>query len=188
MMGMAVAGRQVLPVVLLGASMACASSAGPSAATVAASVEASAPGCRVARESRISLGWLKLAAIRTLMGLAEEDDDEAMEMLRNISRVEVATYRIATPALCAGSAAFGEVDRHLTTDGWWPMVRERGGPESAMVFAHGDCSSDLDGLYVVSFDGDELEVVRLEGRIERLMAEAISEEPGSASRLVEPAR
>lgn len=188
MTGVTVAGRPLLLVVLLGASVACASSAGPSTATVAASLEASAPGCRVARESRISLGRLKLATLRTLMRLAEEDDDEAMEMLRNISRVEVATYRIATPARCAGSAALVEVDRQLAARGWWPMVREREDAEAAVVFAHGDRSSDLDGLYVVSFDRDELEVVRLEGRIERLMAEAISEEPGSASRLVDSAR
>jgi len=34
----------------------------------------------------------------------------------------------------------------------------------------------LDGLFVVTIDGGELEVVRVEGRIGRLMAEALAED------------
>ncbi len=68
--------------------------------------------------------------------------------------------------------------------GAWPMVVERDGLDSSWVFGHGEKGSDLDGLLVVEFGGNELEIVRLDGAIDRLMAEAVAEEPGEVVRLV----
>ena len=98
----------------------------------------------------------------------------------------MATYRADGRVSCAAHGALDRVDRELAAGGWWPMVTEREDEDIVRVFAHGDGGGELDGLYVIEFDGAELEVVRLEGRIERLMAEAVSEDPGSASRLLAP--
>ena len=175
---------------ILPAAAACASSLGPSAATVAASLQASQPGCRLERESRVSLGGLKLAAVKTLVRVAGDAEDAA-EMLRHITRVEVATYRTAVPGACGDLASLLEIERELTDRGWWTMVTERGDTGGTRVFAHGDRAGgdgDLDGLYVVDLDGGELEVVRLEGRIEQIMAAAVADEPETAARLIEPRR
>ncbi len=67
--------------------------------------------------------------------------------------------------------------------GAWPMVVERDGFDSSWVFGHGDKGGEVDGLLVVEFRGDELEIVRLDGSIDRLMAEAIAEEHSAAGRL-----
>lgn len=179
------AAASLLPAVVLVVQAACASSIGPSAADVAASIETSAPGCRVSQESRISLAGLKLAVVKMLAGMSGEAE-EATAILDHISRVEVATYRADGRVSCAAHGALDRVDRELSAGGWWPMVTEREDADIVRVFAHGDGRGGLDGLYVIDFDGDELEVVRLEGRIERLMAEAVSEDPGSASRVLEP--
>lgn len=177
----------LLPALAVVVQAACASSIGPSASAVAASIEASAPGCRVSQESRISLAGLKLAIVKSLAKMSGEAV-EAGAILDQISRVEVATYRADGRVSCAADGALDRVDRELSAGGWWPMVTERGDAELVRVFAHGDGGGELDGLYVIDFDGEELEVVRLEGRIERLMAEAVSEDPGSASVLLAPAR
>jgi hypothetical protein len=175
----------LLPALVIVVQAACASSIGPSAAAVAASIETSAPGCRVSQESRISLAGLKLAVVKMLAGMSGEAE-EATAILDHISRVEVATYRADGRVSCAAHGALDRVDRELSAGGWWPMVTERGDADMVRVFAHGDGGGDLDGLYVIEFDGNELEVVRLEGRIERLVAEAVSEDPGSASRVLAP--
>ena len=181
------AAASVLSALVVVVQAACASSIGPSAAAVAASIETSAPGCRVSQESRISLAGLKLAVVKMLAGLSGEAE-EATAILDQISRVEVATYRADGWVSCTAHGALDRVDRELSAGGWWPMVAERGDADMVRVFAHGDGGGDLDGVYVIEFDGDELEIVRLEGRIERLMAEAVGEDPGSTSRFFEPAR
>jgi hypothetical protein len=169
----------------------CASSSGPNAATVAASLEASQPGCRLDRDSRVSLAGLKLAAVKTLVRLAGDAEDAA-EILHHITRVEVATYRVSDPNACGDLTSLFEIERELTDRGWWPMVTERGDVGGTRVFAHGDrtgdCDGDLDGLYVIDLDGDELEIVRLEGQIEHMLAVAVADEPETAARLIEPRR
>lgn len=177
----------LLPALVVVVQAACASSVGPSASAVAASIETSAPGCRVSQESRISLAGLKLAIVKSLAKMSGEAE-EAGAILDQISRVEVATYRADGRVSCAAHGALDRVDRELSAGGWWPMVAQREDTELVRVFAHDDGDGELDGLYVIEFDGDALEVVRLEGRIERLMAEAVSEDPGSASVLLAPAR
>lgn len=177
------AAASMLPALVLVVQAACASSIGPSAAAVAASIETSAPGCRVSQESRISLAGIKLAVVKMLAGMSGEAE-EAGAILDHISRVEVATYRAYGRVSCAAHGALDRVDRELSAGGWRPLVAEREDAEAVRVFAHGD--GELDGLYVIGFDGAELEVVRLEGRIERLMADAVSQDPGSAARWLEP--
>jgi hypothetical protein len=68
------------------------------------------------------------------------------------------------------------------------MVVERSGAGGSWVFARGDAEGELAGLYVIDLDGGALELVRLEGRIDRLLADAIRVDPGSAAHLVEDAR
>ena len=47
-----------------------------------------------------------------------------------------------------------------------------------------DESGSIDGLYVVTFGGRELEIVRLEGRIDEFLAETIAETPATAAEIV----
>jgi hypothetical protein len=167
-------------------TVGCATSRSPNAAAVAWSLEAAQPGCGLIRESRFALSGLGLAAVRTLVRLAG-DDDEATEVLRHLSRVEVATYRVESGATCAGVDSLGGVAQELTRGGWWPMAVERCSSGASWVFARGGSNGALNGLYVIERDGDELEVVRLEGRIDRVIAEAVRDEPNVLSQDIIPA-
>jgi len=51
------------------------------------------------------------------------------------------------------------------------------GFSAALSRAWTKCRISLDGLFVVTIDGGELEVVRVEGRIDRLIADAVAEDP-----------
>lgn len=181
----AVSALTILSLVLVGA-LGCASSRGPDSAHVRATLERAQPGCELERTERIRLGGLKLAAVKFLVRIS--DDEESADTLSNLRRVEVASYRAVTPPGCAGIGSLGNLGPELVNLGWWPMVSERDGSESSWVFAHGDAEGDLDGLFVVTMDAGELEVVRLEGRIDRILADAVAEEPDRAGLLVDPAR
>lgn len=170
---------------LVGA-LGCASSRDPDSAQVQAAFERADPECELERTERISLGGLKLAAVKLLVRIS--DDEDSADMISNLRRVEVASYRVVTPPGCAGVGSLGDLGLQLVDLGWWPMVSERDGSESSWVFAHGDAEGDLDGLFVVTMGAGELEVVRLEGAIDRILADAVAEEPDRVAMLVDAAR
>jgi len=184
-------GRRALAAVLFAACAAaggCASSTAPRTAAVAASLEAANPGCGLSREEGLSLSRLELSALRVLLRLAGEEEGEAAGILGNLERVEVASYRLDGGAACAVEPSIGAVGAELARAGWRPMVVERGDMGGSWVFALGDAEGELAGLYVIDLDGGALELVRLEGRIDRLLAEAVRDDPATAARLVEGAR
>ena len=154
----------------------------PGAARVETAIEAANPACSLERESRVSLGRVKMAVVKALVRLSGET--EGADLLPHIQRVEATTYRVVTPPDCADLSWMEVVGGEMATQGWWPMVVERDGLNSSWVFGHGEKGSELDGLLVVEFGGNELEIVRLDGAIDRLMAEAVAEEPGEVVRLV----
>jgi hypothetical protein len=163
-------------------SAGCTSSAGPNAAKIATAIERASADCRLERESRIALSGIKMSAVKTLVKLSGETD--AMQLLESMKRIEVATYRVPPESGCGDgirAAPFGDT---LAGSGWWPMVTERDGADSSWVYAHGDREGDLDGLFVVELDGTEIEVVRLEGHIDRIMAEALKTDSGAAGAFV----
>jgi hypothetical protein len=166
----------------------CASSTAPRAAAVAAALEAADPGCDLSREEGLSLSRLELSALRALLRLAGDEEGEAAGILGSLERVEVASYRLDGGAACAAEPPIAAVAAELDRAGWWPMVVERDGVGGSWVFARGDAGGELAGLYVIALDGGALEVVRLEGRIDRLLAEAVRDDPATAARLVEGTR
>jgi hypothetical protein len=155
---------------------------GPGASQVAAAIENTSTGCRLERESRLTLGGLKMSAVKALVKVSGEV--EGAEILRSIDRVEIATYRVPSGHSCGEISRTTSFDSELAARGWWRMVTERDGTDASWVYAHGDREGELDGLFVVELDGRELEVVRLEGRIDRVMAEAVRTDSGAAGDFV----
>lgn len=172
---------RLLLVLAVATAAGCTSMASPGAANVRDSIVAANPGCHLERESRVSLGGLKLAIVKSLARLSGEP--EAARVLPHIRRVEVETYNILVPTLCNETSWMEVLGETMTERGWWAMVIEREDAESSWAFAHGDETGDLDGLLVVEFGGDELEVVRVDGRLDRLFAEALVENAGETGRM-----
>ncbi len=161
----------------------CAATAPPLTADVRTAIEKRNPGCRLERDSRVSLAGLKLALVKGLARASGES--EGAEILSAIRRVEVETYRVATPSSCADASWMEGLAEGMVPLGWWPMAVERDGPDATWVFAHGGGEGDLDGLFVIDLGRAELEVVRLDGRIDRVMAEAVAEHPEEARLFLE---
>lgn len=159
----------------------CASSS-PPASRVTHSITAVNQGCRLDREEHVSLGRIALSLLKPVVRLAGESD--AAATLSMIDRVEVATYRLQTPGSCSGDGWVDDFGAEMSDAGWRRMMMERDGDESSWVFARGGENGELQGLYVIAVDRHELEVVRIEGRIDRLMAEAMADEPFAAGELI----
>ena len=172
--------RRVLSFVpLLIAVMAAAGCAtARTSSQVADNFAASAPGCALERESRLVLGRASMALVRGLAGLAGDDlDEETREILRGVRRVEVVTYRVApecdfrdTPALPS----------RLTDQGWRAVVfTAEGAGESSWVLTRQSPDGTTSGMLVIVLDHHELEVVRLDGDIDRVLIAATADDPAT---------
>jgi hypothetical protein len=159
-------------------SWGCASASSPPAAHVSFAIESANADCRLDREEHLSLGRFKLSLLKPLVRLAGEH--EAAAIVADIDRVEVASYRVRSSGTCNSDAWASVFWDDMAREGWWPMVVERDDDGSSWVFARGDEGSDLEGLYVVAMGVQELEVVRIEGRLDRMMARAMADEPFAA--------
>ena len=164
----------------------CSSLSGPGAAEVASAFEQTSPDCRLDRESRIALGGLKMSAVKALVKLSGEDD--AAELLGSMRRVEVTTYRVSGFDSCGEIFGGTFVGEGLATEGWRPIVRERGRSGRTWVFERESSGGEIDALFVVALDSEELEVLRLEGEIDKLMVEAMKADTASVEQFVEFAR
>jgi hypothetical protein len=175
----ALAGALLVSLVLIGG---CAHGGGPRAAYIADVIEADLTHCHLDRESRIALGGISMFAVKALVELAG-DSDEA-QILADVKRVEQATYRVVDSESCPDLTQRAGFETELAQAGWQLVVTERDDREASWVFVREHEDGSVSGLYVVTLDPYELEVVRLEGRIDKILAEAIKEEPEKASEMV----
>jgi hypothetical protein len=178
--------RKLAALIMLAASAGCATAS--TSRTVAQSVESATPGCRLERDSTLVLGPASLTLVRALSGVAGDDlDEDTREMLRSVRRIEICTYR-ATPR-CGLAGMPPLLARQLAADGWHAVVAtvDDEGELSWILTRSGDGGA-ISGLLVIAFDHDELEVVRLDGEIDRLLVAAVEEDPESVRELVDRER
>jgi len=176
----------VLVALAAAAALSGCASAGtsPSASHVARAVEVSAPGCRLELEEHLRLGRFTLALARAALRIAGEDDGDAAAILSEIHRVEIATYRVHPGTATGLPRSLGELDRVLSVEGMQRVIRTSDSDERSWVLTREDDHGELSELMVVSLDQGELDVVRLQGRIDRLLAKAMEQDPDAAAAIL----
>ena len=147
---------------------------------VTQSFEHELEGVHLERESHFRLGRLSMAVARGIVSMVPDVDDEARAMVSHIRSVEIATYRVRGGHDLDATPRIPGVEARLSRDGWVPMVRERGNREGTWVFIRTDKKDRLQGIFVVDYDGRELEIVKVHGRLDRVLAEALADDPDSA--------
>jgi len=174
--------RTVLPVVLLSSLLAgCAGS--PSVEQVRWELQRRFPEARFEPEEHIHLGRLTLGLIRGIVRMVP-GEVEGREILNEIQRIDVASYRVsALPDLdrIQGQTRFED---QLARDGWTMAVRTRENDSRTWLFTRADADGGMRNLFVVTLEADELTLVRIDGRLDRALAEAIALEPKKAVRKI----
>lgn len=156
----------------------------PSTDQVTMEIERWVPGARFEREGHVRLGRIKLGLVKGLLRMADDDDkEEAGAFLREVDRVEVATYRVRhlpdTTGLRRKAPAF---ERQLAQAGWNLTIKAQEDNSPSWLFTRSDGRGGLKNLLVVDLDDTELTVVRMDGRLDRAFAEAVAERPKDAVR------
>ena len=148
----------------------------PSAADVRWELERQIPGLRLERESRVRLGRLTMALARKVIRLTTEDDDSDLKIIGHVRRVDVANYKVVD--LPDETLAWpADLRRWLEGDGWQTIVRLREDDGQTWVLYREGEDGSIRRLYVVTLDPSELTVIDLEGRLDRMIAEALADDP-----------
>lgn len=176
--------RSILFLAFLSLSSLFAGCAGtPSVEQVRGEIQRWFPEARFEREEHVHLGRISLGLLRGLVRMVP-GKVEGQELMSQVRSIEVATYRVRhLPDLdrIQGETRFGD---HLARDGWSVAVRTREADSRSWVFVRSDQAGALRNLFVVDLEDDELTLVRVDGRLDRALAEAIAERPREAVRKV----
>jgi hypothetical protein len=145
----------------------------PDLAMVRKDIERQLPGVSFDKEIELSLGPVSLAFARLVTRMSPEAED-ASSYLRDVSRIELAVYNTEDMPP-ANQVTMPERLKKMTEgEGWEVAVKVRNDDELAWVLYRVEDES-IEELYVVVVTEDELVMVKAEGKLERLVARALTE-------------
>ncbi|MFP5287647.1 MAG: DUF4252 domain-containing protein [Thermoanaerobaculia bacterium] len=154
----------------------------PTADSVRWEIQQRVPEARFETEEHIRLGRLTLGLLKGLLHLVPEAN-EGTAIVREIDRLEVATYRVHGLPDLDRLPSRTRFEEELSRSGWAMTVKAKDGDSRSWLFTRSNDEGAIRNLLVVDLNGDELSVVRLDGRLDRAFAEAIAERPREAARI-----
>jgi Domain of unknown function (DUF4252) len=159
------------------ASAGCQGGEPPAADTVRFYLERSIPGSEFRRDSHVRLGRFTLGLVRGVMRLVGEEDRETRVALANIRSVDIASYEVLSLPAVPALALPPRMERQMAADGWYPMVRTREEDAHTWIFVRETEAGTVSNLYIVELDAVELTIVDLAGRLDRVVAEMVADDP-----------
>lgn len=169
--------RMLTPIVIMvllavvGVSSGCLWA--PDLAMVRRDIERQLPGVSFDKEVELTLGPISLLFARMVTRMVP-DAREAGGYLRDISRIELAVYNAEHMPPAQTVTMPEKLQKMQESEGWELAVRVRDDDELAWVLYRLD-DETVRELYVVVLSDDELVLVKAKGKLERLVARALSE-------------
>ncbi len=151
--------------------------AAPSAESVRLHLERSLPGAEFRRESHVRLGRFTLGLAKGVMRLVAYDDRETRRALSQIHSIDVASYEVVSLPTAGKITLPPRFERRLAAQGWHPMVKTREEDSQSWIFVREIESGAISNLYIVELDSVELTVIDLVGRLDRVMAQLVADDP-----------
>jgi hypothetical protein len=127
------------------------------------------------RDEHIKLGRFSLSMVRTLVRIAGEDfDEDELDILKSLRRVEVSTYSIEPPLAQDQKFPSARVEKSLTERGWSRVITTHEDGDEVMLLTRSDHNGKIKGIFVLSADRYEVELVQIEGPLDEAFAKAIA--------------
>ena len=134
------------------------------------------PGSEFENEVRLSLGPLSLGLARFVTRFIPEnyvpEAGEAHEYLEEVRRVQVAMYRTRTLPPLDTVRMPARLKQIMLEQNWQVTVKRQKADELAWVLTREEAGVVRD-IYVVLLDRQQLVIVRVEGRMDQLLAKAM---------------
>lgn len=157
----------------------CATS--PTVNQVRWEIERRFPDARFVREDHVRLGRLSMGLVRGIVRMVP-GRMEGQGIITQVHRIEVETYRVSSLPDLDALDAENRFEERLARAGWSLTVRSRDADERVWMFTRANSRGSLRNLFVVNLEGDELSLVRIDGRLDRVFAEAVALHPRDAIR------
>lgn len=161
----------VLLVAIAGISAGCMWA--PDLAMVRKDLERQLPGVSFDKEIELTLGPVSLAFARLMTGVSTDTRDFG-GYLKDVSRIELAVYKTEDMPPTRTLIMPARLQKMQESEGWEMAVRMRDDDELCWVLYRLDNDS-VKELYVVIMNDKELVLVKAEGKLERLVARALSD-------------
>jgi hypothetical protein len=140
-------------------------------------IERNVPGARFEREEHFHLGRIAMGLLRTVARMTPADP-ESIRPLRQVRSVEVGVYRVESlPDLDRASQAFANFEERLSDHGWSLMLRDRQADSRTWMLVRSHPDGWLSNLFIVTLEPEEMTLVRVDGRLDQLFAEAAAKDP-----------
>lgn len=149
----------------------------PSAESVRLHLERSVPGAEFRRESHIHLGRFTLGLAKGVMRLVAYEDRETRRAMSQIRSIDVASYQVVSWPATDKITMPPRFERRLAQEGWYPMVKTREEDSQSWIFVREAETGAITNLYIIELDEAELTVIDLVGRLDRVMAQFVADDP-----------
>ncbi len=102
------------------------------------------------------------------------DDDNAHEIIRNLSKVQIGVYKYTEPvSRQAAIEIIKKIDDRLQDNGWNYVVKSYDKREVSSVYTKCGDDNKLREMFVVNLNDDELVIVDIKGKLERILTSVI---------------
>jgi len=149
----------------------------PSAEAVRVHLERSVPGAEFRRESHVHLGRFTLGLAKGVMRVVAFEDRQTRRALSQIRSIDVASYEVVSMPATEDITLPPRFERRLADQGWYPMVKTREEDSQSWIFVRELEAGAISNLYIVELDEAELTVIDLQGRLDRVVAQMVADDP-----------
>jgi hypothetical protein len=121
------------------------------------------------KDIEFSVGKITISMAKMFVRLSDEDDN-AEEILENISSAEIGVYKVKTDA---PKKNYMQVIRTMEKRGWTYIVRSFEKNKSSVIFVKGNKEDLITSLFVVDFEDNKLNLVEVHGNLNKIVEIAI---------------
>ncbi len=135
----------------------------------------SAPGTNFHRDVEFSLGSAGMAIARMAVKY-DDKDDNAKEILNNVSRVQIGVYKNHNRFIPEERFAFfDKADSKMRSQGWQAIVKNYDKNEMNIIYVIKNDDDKPDKIFVVSLNRKELVMVEVSGNLEKILVAVIKD-------------
>ncbi len=114
------------------------------------------------------------AGLSFASAIADFSDEDAHEVIRHLSKVQVGVFRNSDPvSRQAAIEILNKIDRRLQSDGWSYLVKSYDKADVSSVYVKQNLNNELREIFVINLSAKELTIVNVKGRLERIIATVI---------------
>ena len=135
----------------------------------------STPGSDFHRDIEFSLGSAGMAIARMAVKY-DDQDDNAKEILNNVSRVQIGVYKKHNRFIPEERFEFfNKTDSKMKNHGWQPIVKNYDSNEMNIIYVMKNDDDKPDKIFIVSLNRKELVMVEVHGNLEKILIAVIKD-------------